>query len=196
MTSEKRNRKEDILLAASQYFAQSGFHGATLSAIADEVGLTVPGLLHYFPNKIALLQGVLDHRDQLDKERYGAIEPNKISSLFDALKDLVKDNQNKPGLVQLFTVMVTESINPKHPSHEFFVQRYRDLTQVLAEYLEDTIQPKFGDDKINLDQLATMIFAVMDGLQIQWLLDPQGVDMVRVFALFVSAIEFYIASFN
>ena len=194
MNDEKRNRKEEILKTASTYFAESGFRGATLSAIAEEVGLTVPGLLHYFPNKIALLQEVLNYRDQTDKARYETIEKEGQRSIFDALQDLVRANQNKPGLVQLFIVMVTESINPEHPSHKFFIQRYRDLRQVLNHYLQETIQVDIEKNKIKIDQLATMIIAMMDGLQIQWLLDPHGTDMVGAFGLFVSAMEFYLAS--
>jgi len=196
MYSEKRNRKEEILQAASEFFAQSGFRGATLSAIAEEVGLTVPGLLHYFPSKTALLQSVLEFRDQSDKKKYEVIDTDEKGSMFAALQDLVETNQNRRGLVQLFTVMVAESINPEHPSHEYFLLRYRKLKQTVVEYLKKTIHFGKMDGQINLENLATLVFAVMDGLQIQWLLDPQLVDMSQAFKLFTSALEAYIGAEN
>jgi AcrR family transcriptional regulator len=192
MKPQRRNRKEAILQVASEHFAQHGFHGATLSAIAEAVGLTEPGLLHYFPSKVELLQGVLDYRDQADKSKYLAIMEQEEFSLFSALQDLVTVNQQRPGLVQLFTVMVGESINPEHPSHDFFVQRYRALRTAMIDYFEHNAGSEGFRADVDLEQLVVLIIAVLDGLQIQWLLDPENVSMVRAFELFCSAIQAYL----
>ena len=181
MNPQRRNRKEAILQVASEQFAQHGFHGATLSAIAEAVGLTEPVLLHYFPSKVDLLQGVLDYRDQADKSKYLAIMEGEELSLFSALQDLVTVNQQRPGLVQLFTVMVGESINPEHPSHDFFVQRYRALRKAMIEFFEQDSPSKCFEADVGLEQLVVLMIAVLDGLQIQWLLDPEKVSMVRAF---------------
>jgi AcrR family transcriptional regulator len=192
MKPQRKNRKEAILQVASQQFAQHGFHGATLSAIAEAVGLTEPGLLHYFPSKVELLQGVLDYRDQADKSKYLAIMEQEEFSLFIALQDLVTVNQQRPGLVQLFTVMVGESINKDHPSHDFFVQRYRDLRKAMLNYFAQNARGEGFRADVDLEQLVMLIIAVLDGLQIQWLLDPDNVSMVRAFELFCSAIQAYL----
>jgi AcrR family transcriptional regulator len=192
MKPQRRNRKDEILHIASEHFAQHGFHGATLSAIAEAVGLTEPGLLHYFPSKVDLLQGVLDSRDQADKAKYLAILEQEKLSLFSALQDLVTVNQQRPGLVQLFTVMVGESINQEHPSHDFFVQRYRALRKAMIDFYEHDEAGEGCKENINLEQLAVLILAVLDGLQVQWLLDPENVSMVRAFELFCSAIQAYL----
>lgn len=192
MISQRRNRKAEILQVACEHFAQHGFHGATLSAIAKAVGLSEPGLLHYFPSKVDLLQGVLNYRDQADKAKYLAILEQEKSSLFSALQDLVNVNEKRSGLVQLFTVMVGESINKEHPSHDFFVQRYRALRKALANYLDQDLVGRGLKDDVDLEQLGVLILAVMDGLQIQWLLDPENVDMTRAFELFSSAIQAHI----
>jgi AcrR family transcriptional regulator len=192
MKPQRRNRKDAILQVASEQFAQHGFHGATLSAIAEAVGLTEPGLLHYFPSKVHLLQGVLDYRDQADKSKYLAIMEQEELSLFSALQDLVTVNQQRPGLVQLFTVMVGESINPEHPSHDFFVQRYRALRKAMIDFFEQDIGREGLEVDVGLEQLVVLIIAVLDGLQIQWLLDPDNISMVRSFELFCAAIQAYL----
>jgi AcrR family transcriptional regulator len=192
MTSQRRNRKEAILQVASEHFAQHGFHGAILSAIAEAVGLTEPGLLHYFPSKVDLLQGVLDYRDQADKLKYEAVLEQEKISLFSALQDLVSFNQQRPGLVQLFTVMVGESINQEHPSHDFFVQRYQLLRKTLIDFFKNAAVSEGYRTDVDLEQLVVLIIAVLDGLQIQWLLDPENVNMTRAFELFSSAIQAYL----
>jgi AcrR family transcriptional regulator len=192
MTSQRRNRKEAILQVASEHFAQHGFHGATLSAIAEVVGLTEPGLLHYFPSKVDLLQGVLDYRDQADRLKYEAVLEQEKISLFNALQDLVSVNQQRPGLVQLFTVMVGESINTDHPSHDFFIQRYQLLRKTLIDFFKNAAVSEGYRPDVDLEQLVVLIIAVLDGLQIQWLLDPENVDMTRAFELFSSSIQAYL----
>ena len=44
-----RNRREEILRAALDVFAERGYRGASLALVAERVGLTQQGLLHYAP---------------------------------------------------------------------------------------------------------------------------------------------------
>lgn len=44
-------------------FARDGYTNASIAEVASQVGLTLPGLLHYFPSKITMLLAVLELRD-------------------------------------------------------------------------------------------------------------------------------------
>lgn len=52
--------QEQILLAALVRFVKSGYHGTTIRQIAGEAGVSVPGLYHHFPSKLALLEQLID----------------------------------------------------------------------------------------------------------------------------------------
>jgi TetR/AcrR family transcriptional regulator len=53
---EQRDLKEEAILeAAAMRFLRNGFHGASLSEIASDLGLTKPALYHYARNKEELL---------------------------------------------------------------------------------------------------------------------------------------------
>lgn len=54
------SRKGFILERAEQHFADHGFQGASLSAIARDCGVGNPGLLHHFPSKEVLYRAVLE----------------------------------------------------------------------------------------------------------------------------------------
>lgn len=52
--------REDILDAAAQVFRQKGFHGASMSAIADAVNLQKASLYHHVTSKQEILLALLD----------------------------------------------------------------------------------------------------------------------------------------
>ena len=52
------SRREDVLQAAAQLFAEQGFHAVGMRAIADAVGVRGSSLYHYFPSKIDLLHAI------------------------------------------------------------------------------------------------------------------------------------------
>lgn len=60
MPSKPKSRKEIILDRAEQHFADHGFQGASLSAIARDSDVGNPGLLHHFPSKETLYRAVLE----------------------------------------------------------------------------------------------------------------------------------------
>ena len=182
----RRDRREDILKAATLLFSEYGFRGTTIAQISEAVELTDPGVLHYFPSKVHLLQGVLEYRDEKDYQRYAAfidLDVKEFSELFHILENLVAENAKIPSLIRLFTVLVSESIREDHPSHEFFVDRYRRARETYKGQFFDLLKDDIRPD-VNIDELVSVIMAVMDGLQIQWLLDPEEVDMVASFKLF------------
>lgn len=191
----RRDRTEEILEAATKLLAEYGFQGATLARVAEEVGLTEPGVLHYFPSKVHLLQGVLEYHEQKEVESYAALidmERKNPVELLALTENLVAENEKMPGLIQLFTVLVSESIRSDHPSHDYFVQRYRQAREMyIAEFLKLSAFDLRPD--IDLNELVVLIMAVMDGLQIQWLLDPEKVDMLQTFKLFSKIVAEYLA---
>src|SRR5690349_2695028 len=52
--------RDDILDAAAQVFRQKGFHGASMSAIADSVNLQKASLYHHVSSKQEILLALLD----------------------------------------------------------------------------------------------------------------------------------------
>mgnify|MGYP003583706512 FL=1 len=60
MATQPKTRKDIILDRAEQHFADHGFQGASLSAIARDCEVGNPGLLHHFPSKEVLYRAVLE----------------------------------------------------------------------------------------------------------------------------------------
>ena len=180
-----RQRKEQVIHAAIHYFGQYGYHGARLSDIAQAAGLTEPGLLHHFPSKENLFMEVLAERDRIDHERFDPGLHTELGHPLNSLQKLVEHNETVPGLVQLFTVLVAESIDEQHPGHDFFRQRYQGLRDQMIDILRNA--QVHGDIRsdIPVEDLVVMLLAMMDGLQIQWLYEPDSINMAGLFTQFL-----------
>ncbi|KFF95646.1 TetR/AcrR family transcriptional regulator [Streptomyces europaeiscabiei] len=171
-------RRAEIVLATLEVIAERGYRGASIAAIAERVGLTQQGLLHYFPTKDALLVAVLEERDRWDAVPDSALR-------LDLLGSLVEYNAMRPGIVQTFSALLGESVTEGHPAREFFTERYGRVRGALAEVL----RAEYGDrlpSGLTPERAAPLLVAVMDGLQYQWLLDPGAVDMPGAFRDFLA----------
>jgi AcrR family transcriptional regulator len=57
---EAMKTREAVLKAAAQIIVRLGVSGFTIEAVAQEAGVTKGGVLHHFPSKEALVDGLID----------------------------------------------------------------------------------------------------------------------------------------
>ena len=189
-TPRGERSKEAILAAALPLFAQHGYRGAS---IASAAGLTQPGLLHHFRSKEELLLGLLDWRDRDDGRRLSGMRDGDGLAYLERLEDLVEHNATAPELVRLFTTLVGEGISSEHPAHDYFAERYRRIrARAIRSLREGQLSGEIRED-VDLEAIVPVLFAVMDGLQIQWLLDPE-IDMVASFDVFAKLVRDQLAA--
>ncbi|MEV0588864.1 TetR family transcriptional regulator C-terminal domain-containing protein [Nonomuraea sp. NPDC050310] len=177
-------RRERILAVALQEFAENGYRGASLARIAERVELSQAGLLHHFKSKERLLVAVLEYRDEMDTRRFDLASLRGAEALR-RLADVVDYNARMPGLVQLFSVISGEAVTGDHPGHAWALERYRRLRASMADAFRSGVEA--GEFRAGLDAeaLADRLIAMMDGLQTQWLIDPEQVDMATIFRGYV-----------
>lgn len=161
-------KREEILTTALGLVASQGFRRTSIKDIADAVGLTQAGLLHYFDSKDELWVEILRRRDEVDlAQDWHADDPGSL------LSAIVRHNTEVPGLVQMFVnLSAAAATDAEHPAHEYFRERYersrRDFTADFRQMQEDG---RLRRD-IDPEQLSSVLLAISDGMQIQWLYDP------------------------
>ncbi|WP_399124545.1 TetR/AcrR family transcriptional regulator [Streptomyces sp. ITFR-6] len=183
---EARKRQRDILHIATDAFAARGYNNASLAEIADRAGLTQAGVLHYFRSKSLLLTSVLELRDQTDIEQLGPDRPHGLDFLRH-LVDTALRNAEREGIVRLYAVLSAESVTDDHPAQDYFRDRYEGLRAFVADALREACDVS-DEDAEKADNAANAVIAVMDGLQVQWLLAPDAVNMAASTDLVVTAL--------
>ena len=175
-------RRQAIVDEALAVFARTGFHGGSLREIAKRVGVTPAGLLHHFADKEELFAEVLRQRDETVRAAAG--DPAE-HTLIEQAKRVVAHNQTSRGLTSLYAIVSAEATDSEHPSHADFAARYRVRADEAAEILRRGQESGEVRADIDPEHAARLISAVMDGIQLQWLLD-ESVDMVPLFEEFVT----------
>lgn len=177
-------KREEILTRALEVIAREGYAGASVKELADAVGLSQAGLLHYFEGKEELFTEILRKRDERDSADMGLdaataspeAAPADLRELRDGYVGIVRHNAEVPGLVQLFARLSVDAADPEHPAHRFFVERGETLRGYFAAAIAAGQESGEITDRIDPATLARIFQAVADGLQLQWMQQPD-VDM-------------------
>ena len=177
-------KREEILARALEVIAREGYRGASVKELADAVGLSQAGLLHYFEGKEELFTEILRKRDERDSADMGLdaataspeAAPADLRELRDGYAGIVRHNAEVPGLVQLFARLSVDAADPEHPAHRFFVERGETLRGYFAAAIAAGQESGEITDRIDPATLARIFQAVADGLQLQWMQQPD-VDM-------------------
>ncbi|MFC7487036.1 TetR family transcriptional regulator [Knoellia sp. CPCC 206453] len=180
-------RRREIVLAAQDVFGARGYHKASLGEIAERVGLTHQGVLHHFGSKEQLFVEVLALREQLDVADFENHEPPHGPDLLRHLVSTAEVNAGRAGLVQAYVVLSAESVTEDHPAQTSFRERFAVLRRLIADALATSV-PSDAVSEHEIDDAACAVIAVMDGLQVQWLLEPDAVRMPETVSLVIEAL--------
>src|SRR6187551_547020 len=182
-------KREEILQRALEVIAREGYRGASVKELADAVGLSQAGLLHYFDSKEELFTEIVRKRDEVDMTDYGenTLEHPTVADLRDGYVAVIRHNSDVPGLVQLYSQLSVDAADPQHPAHKFFLERGQNLRSVFAAALAERRESGEFAERIEPETLARILQAVSDGLQLQWMLEPD-VDMAGIVAQLFDAL--------
>lgn len=167
-----------ILDAAFEVFAESGYRSGSIREISERVGMSEAGVLHHFPTKSALLAGVLDRRDDRSYETV-PVDPSQAVQVLRGITNLAAYNQTMPEIIKMFSTLSAEATAPEHPAHEYFTTRYERIRSRLHKTFSHLAEQQRLRPGVTPAQASVATIAVMDGLQVQWLLAPDVLDMAE-----------------
>jgi AcrR family transcriptional regulator len=173
-------RRQQILDSVIALLAQRGVDRASLRTVGDAIGVSHTALRHYFSSRDELL--VEAYRTH--EARAAGDGPAADSSAVGVIIEAAERNRSIPGLVELYATLSTDALQEQHGlTREFVRDRFRSLRAALAERIAAGAAGQDGPVGFDPMDAAALVIAASDGLQIQWLLDPEAVDVGRSLAL-------------
>jgi AcrR family transcriptional regulator len=181
LTPDRRRQqtRDHLLAAAAQVFAERGFHGASLDAVAAAAGFSKGAVYSNFKNKedlfLALLESIYSREMKLLRATLEASEVPPESRLTDFLP-LILDGVGQTPSPENWAVLYME--------FALFAMRNPAAQRKLAEIDEANIaavaelisEEKTGLKGAELKKAARIIEALFRGISIMRSLDPSAVD--------------------
>lgn len=177
------DRRQRILAVAERLLARNGWRATSLAQIAREAGVTPAGLLHHFESKEQLLNAVLDARDTDDDAH-----ADRSGDLIAALRQVPKRFERAPELVGTFMVLLAENIATDAPLHDRLHKRYRAAGKIIKDLIVRGQEKGLYRTDFDAANKATEILAFINGMEIQWLLDP-SIPLTEVYKGYAESLE-------
>ena len=175
----REERKHQILEAALHVFANDSYHGASMAAVAKRAAISKGLIYNYFDSKEAILRTL-------------------ISELFDQMMELMALDTQLPlrriDFVRIIELSVDEVVkNPERWKLYMSLSFQPDVTPLLMEQMLPKLQPfmvlmsNYFISKGHEDPMTMMRYysAVLDGVQMHLLLDPENFPVEKVKQLMI-----------
>ena len=173
-----------MIAAALELVGERGPNAVTLNDVGQRVGTSHAAVLYHFRSRRELLLAVLEERDRrarsvLDR----CFAAGGLGSLR-RLADLGHGIQREPNFSRLALVLQAESLGDDRISR-YFRARYQYIRGGLARAMRVGQQRGEIRADFDVDARAAEVAAFMVGIAQQHFADPDGVDIVAVYADFV-----------
>jgi AcrR family transcriptional regulator len=164
-----------ILDVTLQLLATRGVHGTSLDAVAEAAGVAKSSVLWHFGSKEELLLRVAEHVfEQVARGPVRQIlELPTIAERDEATWRFFSETlHERPELRRLILYLIFESGEGRPELRERLQQLYRGIRELYEMGLRGVVA-----DAEQRRRLAIISVATFDGLFLQWLLDPDSVDL-------------------
>ena len=179
-----------LLAAAQDILAERGYAELTMTAIAQQSGVNRALVSYYFGGKAGLLAALVDTLFQ-DPE-VGYVEEIRATREGADLTEEFLDWQRRVSANDRTNRMLYELLPHALRDAEVrarFAEEYRVYREVDSGCLDAAPRELSEED---LDALAAVSIAVVEGLGIQRSLDPEGFDHERAWAMWRAVIGHYL----
>jgi AcrR family transcriptional regulator len=175
---ERGVRTEEAILAATlRLLAARGIERMSLDLLADEVGIAKSSILWHFGSKEELLLRVAERVfDEVARGPAQAILalPTFAERGAATWRFYAESVRQRPELRRIILYLIFESAEGRPELRARLQELYRRQRELFEAGFRGT---RAGSDAATRRRIATISIAALDGLFLQWLLDPDAVDL-------------------
>ncbi|MEL7667464.1 MAG: TetR/AcrR family transcriptional regulator [Actinomycetota bacterium] len=163
-----------LLDAARRILERDGIAALSLSAVAEEADESKASIGYHFGNKEGLIVALVDslvheaNRGLVAQTHQYPLGDTRLRVLMEGEREIIEDTQGFIALLEIFPyAMRSESIRG----------RIAELYAGYRDTVLDVLDAGQGTPTRELASFALLTIAIVDGLSIQYALDPDRVDL-------------------
>ncbi len=177
----KDEKRSEILKAALGLFASLGLSSTRMSDIALSAGIGKGTIYEYFSSKKEIINASFYYfleviNSKIARKIYLTRDPlEKLISYLDAWNELL--DETSLSFFSVFVEYWAEGLREQSMDSDFDLnEMYRDYRTLLQHLLDDCIVA--GKIRhVNTHLTASIIIGSLDGVMMQWILDPKMIDI-------------------
>lgn len=162
--ADREERREQVVDAAFRVIAREGLAGTSMRAVAEEAGCTIGLINHWFSSRDDLVEATFDRAINTELERAAAIvsDPSSYSEAASQFLPIDQRRRDEARIWIAFYAMVLSG--SKHEGRR--AARCNAVRKTMVEGLGKFLPLPACHD------IVDRIFALVDGIAINALLDP------------------------
>jgi AcrR family transcriptional regulator len=177
---KQADTRSRLMRAAGTVFARRGMHNASIDEVAEQAGFTKGAFYANFASKEELFLAMLDERFAARLEEIEAATATDEAPEEQARRagtDFSRAISGDPEWERLFFEFAIHAARDDAFRAEL-VKRYRSLRGRIEELYRLRIErdPSIDEPPLPLDQIALMTFAMVNGMALEKMLEPDAVD--------------------
>lgn len=181
MQTKKDSKKEEIIKAALKVFAETGYHNAKVSKIAETAAVASGSIYTYFGNKEELILTIFESlwkslSDDLDLiSKNSSLSPSeKLDCMIDLTFDRFITDQN---LAKVFVNELQQfTVKGEYPFH-FFYEKFMETGEEI--FRQGIIEKQFNEN-IDAGILRHFILGAIRNLLHLWTQSPEKVSLNKI----------------
>jgi len=179
-----------MIAAALELVGERGPNAVTLGDVGQRVGTSHAAVLYHFRSRRDLLLAVLVEHDRSARSLLDRCFSEGGLEAVRRLADLGHGLRREPNFTKLAHVLQAESLedDPDDRVGRYFRARYQYIRGSLARVIRTGQERGEIRRGFDVDARAAEITAFMSGIAHQHFVDPDGVDVVAVYADFVRSL--------
>jgi AcrR family transcriptional regulator len=188
-----RETRQRIVECAYRVFGRLGYGQATVEDILVEAGISRGAFYHHFAGKEELLKALLsEHTREFDQMMGAVAAASSFREVIDRfvaiwMEHFTFDPHFAPLSLE-FRVQATREAWARDVLAGF----HRQVRSLIAGVLRTAQSAGIVRTDLDVERASPMLFGLLDGVCLEWAVDPEGVDLQRLRAPVVDLIEGFI----
>lgn len=173
-----KKKQQEILKAAHACFLRGGLRGLSISGICAEAGMSPGHLYHYFSSKEEIIEAMFNEAIATGAAQFGDLisRSNALAAITTVIEE-AKNRNLRAEVLSFLEILAEAGRNAKlRKILQGASQKRRSL---MAEFLRQGQKGGLIDPGLKPDATAAILLALLDGIRIMAVRDPD-VEMSEV----------------